>query len=64
MRKRKKEHTIETAFHRLRDCQHLLIPMMALVVLVAYIPNGALCIAFNLFIEVVNRVTSRLSLTP
>lgn len=33
--------------------------MMALVVFVAYVPNRALCIVFDLFIEVVYGVTSR-----
>jgi hypothetical protein len=38
--------------------------MMALVVFVTYIPNRAFCVAFDLFIEVVDGITSRLLLTP
>jgi hypothetical protein len=62
-RKKKRQMTIKTALHRLRDCQHLPIPMITLVMLVAYIPHSTLRITFDLFIEVINGIASRLSLT-
>lgn len=51
-----KEFTVETTLHCLCDSQHLSIPVTTLVMFIAYIPNGALRITFNFFIEVIYRV--------